>query len=349
MTISLLCNKHDKLNIVIEVYHIFVTKTRVIKVNPFPFYVNKGGARTLEKEYLKSTTQKKLSCKGGVDTIGILFNTDIEIVDIKGLSGILDKYTSITGKNEAILVVKPSQSINGGVELTDVKETLAFIEEIKIQLGLNGGTLKRVDFSVDLNEDFESNKKLFRLLLECLDIRRKSAGTYETKKPVKEKRKTGNLKITSKRVQTTIYNSSDKNRISQTRFENRILDIQTPEELGKRILYELKKYIKELHKLEDLVPVVEEFYINYLIEEYRNTIKKEFRTFTEFIVWADKEQLILTERVLKEVLKASGTKTRLKVFLNSFRGLRPETLKFTSKSELKKIIILVKKELKKIL
>ncbi|MGL5802690.1 MAG: hypothetical protein ACRCX7_08905 [Cetobacterium sp.] len=302
----------------------------------------------MEKEYLKSTTQKLLNCKGGVDTIGILFNTDIEIVDIKGLSGIIDKYTAITGKNEIILVVKPSQSINGGVELTDVKETLAFVEEIKIQLGLNGGTLKRIDFSVDLNEDFESNKKLFRLLLECLDIRRKSAGTYETKKPVKEKRKTGNLKITSKRVQTTAYNSSDKNRISKTRFENRILDIQTPEELEKRILYELKRYIKELHKLEELVPMVEDFYINFLIEEYKESKGKYFRTFTGFVEWADKEQLILTERVLKEVLKVSGITTRFQVFVREFRRTRKESLKFTNKTEIKKIILIVKKELKKI-
>lgn len=317
-----------------------------LKVNPFPFYENRRGARTLEKEYLKSTSKKFLNCKGGVDTIGILFNTDIEIDNIKGLNGILDKYTTITGKNEIIIVIKPSRSINGGVELTDVKETLAFIEEIKIQLGLNNGILKRIDFAVDLKEDFESNKKLFRLLLECLNLKRNSGGMYETKKPILESRNTGNFKIMSKRNQTTIYNSSDKNRISETRYENRILDIQTAEEIKRRMLYELKKHIKELEKLEDLVPVVESYYINYLLDEYNKGINKNFRTFTEFIAWADYEGLILTENILKELLKNSGLKSRFVTFVKNFKRLRPNTLKLTSKTEVKKMLVKLKKALK---
>ena len=38
-------------------------KQGYLKVNPFPFYENRRGARTLEKEYLKSTTQKLLTLK----------------------------------------------------------------------------------------------------------------------------------------------------------------------------------------------------------------------------------------------------------------------------------------------
>lgn len=303
----------------------------------------------MAKEYLKSTSEKLLNCKGGIDTIGILFNTDIEIGDIKGLSGILDKYTSITGKNEIVIVIKPSQSINGGVELTDVKETLAFIEEIKIQLGLSNGTLKRIDFAVDLKEDFENNKKLFRLLLECLNLKRNSGGMFETKKPILENRNTGNFKIMSKRNQTTIYNSSDKKRISETRYENRILDIQTAEEIKKRILYELKKHIKELEKLEDLVPIVESYYINYLLNEYNKGINKNFRTFTEFVAWADYEGLILTENILKELMKNIDIKIRFKIFCNKFRLLRPNTLKFTNKTEIKKTLIKLKKALKNLI
>lgn len=302
----------------------------------------------MAKEYLKSTSEKLLSCKGGVDTIGILFNTDIEINDIKGLNGILDKYTTITGKNEIIIVIKPSQSINGGVELTDIKETLAFIEEIKIQLGLSNGTLKRIDFAVDLKEDFENNKKLFRLLLECLNLKRNSGGMFETKKPILENRNTGNFKIMSKRNQTTIYNSSDKKRISETRYENRILDIQTAEEIKKRILYELKKHIKELEKLEDLVPIVESYYINYLLNEYNKGINKNFRTFTEFVAWADYEGLILTENILKGLMKESGINLRFKHFVYNFKRLRVNTLIFSNKTEIKKVLMKLKKALKEL-
>lgn len=302
----------------------------------------------MAKEYLKSTSEKLLSCKGGVDTIGILFNTDIEINDIKGLNGILDKYTTITGKNEIIIVIKPSQSINGGVELTDIKETLAFIEEIKIQLGLSNGTLKRIDFAVDLKEDFENNKKLFRLLLECLNLKRNSGGMFETKKPILENRNTGNFKIMSKRNQTTIYNSSDKKRISETRYENRILDIRAVEEMKKRILCELKKHIKELEKLEDLVPIVESYYINYLLNEYNKGINKNFRTFTEFVAWADYEGLILTENILKGLMKESGINLRFKHFVYNFKRLRVNTLIFSNKTEIKKVLMKLKKALKEL-
>lgn len=302
----------------------------------------------MEKEYLKSTPEKLLNCKGGIDTIGILFNTDIEINDIKSLNGILDKYTTITGKNEIVIVIKPSQSINGGVELTDIKETLAFIEGIKIQLGLSNGTLKRIDFAVDLKEDFENNKKLFRLLLECLNLKRNSGGMFETKKPILENRNTGNFKIMSKRNQTTIYNSSDKKRISETRYENRILDIQTAEEIKKRILYELKKHIKELEKLEDLVPIVESYYINYLLNEYNKGINKNFRTFTEFVAWADYEGLILTENILKGLMKESGINLRFKHFVYNFKRLRVNTLIFSNKTEMKKVLMKLKKALKEL-
>lgn len=225
---------------------------------------------------------------------------------------------------------------------------MAFIEEIKIQLGLSNGTLKRIDFAVDLKEDFENNKKLFRLLLECLNLKRNSGGMFETKKPILENRNTGNFKIMSKRNQTTIYNSSDKKRISETRYENRILDIQTAEEIKKRILYELKKHIKELEKLEDLVPVVESCYINYLLNEYNKGIKNSFRTFTEFIAWADYEGLILTENILKELMKNIDIKIRFKIFCNKFRLLRPNTLKFTNKTEIKKTLIKLKNAFKSI-
>lgn len=304
----------------------------------------------MEKEYSKKVSKinDQIYAKGGVDTIGILFNTDIEINDIKGLAGILDKYTTITRKNEIIIVIKPSQSINGGIELTDFKETLAFIEEIKIQLGLSNGMLKRIDFAVDLKEKFESNKKLFRLLLECLNLKRNSGGMYETKKPVLENRNTGNFKIMSKRNQTTIYNSSDKNRISETRYENRILDIQTVEEIKKRMLYELKKHIKELEKLEDLVPIVESYYINYLLNEYNKGIKNNFRTFTEFIAWADYEGLILTENILKGLMKESGINLRFKHFVYNFKRLRVNTLIFSNKTEIKKVLMKLKKALKEL-
>lgn len=300
------------------------------------------------KEYLKKSTQKNI--KSGIDTIGLMYNTDIDIKCFEVLKGALTKYTLHPVKGEIILVLKPSENINGGAELTDLKETMNFIELVEINFNLEKGRLKRVDFSVDMLEDYVSKKKAFRLILECLEYKRKGHGVYETKKPIGLGRSTGNLKIKSKRLETSFYDCSDKkNRIQKSRFENRILDIQTPEVVKKRIVYELKGYLKEFQNLEEYISIVEDKYINFLIEKYFETKGKNFNTFTEFIVWADYEGLILTERILKEVLKASGVTTRLKAFLREFRRLRPNALRFTNKTELKSIVKIIKKSLKKML
>ena len=322
-------------------------KQGYLKVNPFPFYENRRGARTLEKEYLKSTS--KNYNKGGLDTVGLTCKTDIDIEEIKVLNGVIEKYTYLIGVEEVLITIKASSVLNGGIELTNLNETMEIVEDIALNFNIDFETLSRVDFSVDLLETVKENKKKFILFLECLDLRRKGTGMFETKKPVKQNKKTGNLKISTNRVQTTIYDCMDKPRLANTRIENRIVNIRAKEIIKKRIQFELKKYIKELHKLEELVPMVEDFYINFLIEEYKESKGKYFRTFTGFIEWADKEQYILTERVLKEVLKSSGLKIRFNYFTKDFKKNREKALKFTSKTDIKKMIIILKRELKKMM
>lgn len=297
------------------------------------------------KEYLKSTS--KNYNKGGLDTVGLTCKTDIDIEEIKILNGVIEKYTYLIGVEEILVTIKASSVLNGGIELTNLNETIEIVEDISLNLNIDFEALSRVDFSVDLLETVKENKKKFVLFLECLDLRRKGAGMYETKKPVKENKKTGNLKISTNRVQTTIYDCIDKPRLANTRIENRIVNIRAKEIIKKRIQFELKKYIKELHKLEELVPMVEDFYINFLIEQYKVTKGKHFNTFTGFIEWADFENLILTERILKEVLKASGLKISFKEFVRKFKKVRPDTLNYASKTEVKNLVLLVKKELKK--
>lgn len=303
----------------------------------------------MEKEYLKkvSKIKEQTYTKGGIDTVGLTCKTDMNVEDIKILNGVIEKYTYLIGVEEVLITIKASNLLNGGVELTDLNDTIEIVEDIALNLNIDFETLSRVDFSVDLLETVKENKKKFVLFLECLDLRRKGAGMYETKKPVKENKKTGNLKISTNRVQTTIYDCIDKPRLANTRIENRIVNIRAKEIIKKRIQFELKKYIKELHKLEELVPIVEDFYINFLIEQYKATKGKHFNTFTGFIEWADFENLILTERILKEVLKASGLKISFKEFVRKFKKVRPDTLNYASKTEVKNLVSLVKKELKK--
>lgn len=300
----------------------------------------------MEKEYLKSTSNNYN--KGGIDTVGLTCKTNVDIEEVKSLNGVLEKYTYLIGVEEVLITIKASNILNGGIELTTLDETMEIIEDMALNLNIDFDTLSRVDFSVDLLGTVKDNKKKFILFLECLDLRRKGAGMYETKKPVRQNKKTGNLKISTNRVQTTIYDCMDKPRLANTRIENRIVNIRAKEIIKKRIQFELKKYIKELHKLEELVSLVEDSYINFLIEQYKTTKGRHFNTFTGFIEWADFENLVLTERILKEVLKASGLKISFKEFVRKFRKVRPNTLNYTSKTEVKNLVLLIKKELKKV-
>lgn len=306
----------------------------------------------MEKEYSKKVSKIKkeeIYNKGGIDTVSLTCKTDIDVEEIKILNGVLEKYTYLIGVEEILVTIKASNILNGGIELTNLNETMEIIKDIELNFNLVFETLSRVDFSVDLLGTVKENKKKFILFLECLDLKRKGMGMYETKKPVRQNKKTGNLKISTNRVQTTIYDCIDKPRLANTRIENRIVNIRAKEIIKKRIQLEIKKYIKELNKLEELVPIVEDFYINYLVEEYQESKGEYFRTFTGFIEWADKEQHILTERILKELLKASGLSISFKKFCDKYRNSgRKKGLIFTNKTEVKNLTNVLKRELKKI-
>ena len=96
-------------------------------------------------------------------------------------------------------------------------------------------------------------------------------------KTVKEIIKTGNLKIRGRRIITTIYNCEDKDRYANTRLENRNLDLMNRFgniSLEKKIELIIKEHLKELIKLEDLIPEVERRYCKILTEQYRKDMKK---------------------------------------------------------------------------
>ena len=143
----------------------------------------------MEKEYYKKKYSRKglKDIKSGIDTLGIIYNTDIKIEVIKACIGVIEKHTRLIGVDEILIVLKASLRLNGGVELTNLIDTLSECERLESELDLSKNTRKisRIDFSIDLLETVKENKKKFLLFLECLDLRRNSGGVYETKKPVK--------------------------------------------------------------------------------------------------------------------------------------------------------------------
>lgn len=288
-----------------------------------------------------------IECNGGYDTFGIKYKNELSDAMIVDNCIVLDKYSRITKEGEIILVLKPSNEITNGKTLSNLTDSLEAISRVEEQFSLNRIGLSRIDFSIDFINIYEG--KIYRLLLECINAKRLGNGVFETRRPISLGESMGNYKISSHRVETTIYNCSDKNRLGKIRLENRISNIRTKDpSVRNRMILEVNKFIKELHFLETHIPDVESIYINFLTKEYVKTIGKKFRTFTEFVAWADKNNYILTETILKELLKKSGLKTRFNKFTYQFRKKRIESLEFITKTQLKTLIMTIKKEFRKI-
>lgn len=248
-------------------------------------------------------------------------------------------------KKETIIVLRPSYLI-GGKELSTLNETVYAIEYVEKILGKKI-RITRVDLSGDSLSRIKDNKNLIRMFLECLSFKRGYCGeVFRTTKGIE---KDGNLKIRTGRKRTTFYDCLDKNRRANLRAENQITDIRSQQSNREIIENEFYKYLKELKELELLIEKVQSKYIDELVRLYKETIRKKYRTFSEFVAFADSQGYILTSDILKELMLKLGLAIGYKKFVENFRKLRTETLKFTTKKSLTKFVKGLEKELKKAL
>lgn len=276
-----------------------------------------------------------------IDKVGI----DTVQIEIKGLHDvkadnrtILSDKTTYTAKGNTRLVLR------GLCGLSSIKEILEYTYELEGNLK-ESVEVVRVDIGADSKQYLRNNVNLARLFLECLNIvRRKDNG--DIFKTIKGIEKEGNIKLSSGRIETTFYSSVDKNREYNTRLENRNKDIRS-QQANKEILEnEIKKYIQEIKGLELLVEKVEDKYIHELTNLYHATIEKKYRTFSEFVAFADGQGYIMTSNILKGLMAKVGLKIGYKKFVENFRKTRKETLSFITKTELKKFIKDLEKKLK---
>lgn len=253
---------------------------------------------------------------------------------------LLSKTTEL--KNETIMVLRPS-NLKNGKELSTLNETVLAIEELEENTGKEI-KLTRVDLSGDSLGKMIDNKNLIRMFLECLSFRRGYCGEiFRTTKGIE---KDGNLKIRTGRKKTTFYDCLDKDRRANLRAENQITDIRSDKSNREILENEFKKYLQELKGLEVLIEKVEYKYIDELTGLYNKTIGKKYRTFSEFIAFVDSQGYVMTSLILKGLMKKVGIKTSYKNFTDSFKRTRKETLNFTTKTELKKMIKDLEKNLK---
>ncbi len=253
---------------------------------------------------------------------------------------LLSKTTEL--KNETVMVLRPS-NLKSGKELSTLNETVLAIEELEENTGKEI-KLTRVDLSGDSLGKMIDNKNLIRMFLECLSFRRGYCGEiFRTTKGIE---KDGNLKIRTGRKKTTFYDCLDKDRRANLRAENQITDIRSDKSNREILENEFKKYLQELKGLEVLIEKVEYKYIDELTGLYNKTIGKKYRTFSEFIAFVDSQGYVMTSHILKGLMKKVGIKTSYKNFTDSFKRTRKETLNFTTKTELKKMIKDLEKKLK---
>lgn len=266
-------------------------------------------------------------------------------IEIKGLHEIkannkmiLSDKTTYTGKGNTRLVLR------GLKGLSSLGEVLEYIRELEEVLG-EQVEIVRVDIGADSQEFLKENINLARMFLECLNIvRRKENG--DIFKTIKGIEKEGNIKLSTGRTETTFYSCIDKNRRANTRLENRVKDIRSQQKNKEILENEIKKYIQDLKGLELLVEKVEDKYIQELANLYYETINKKYRTFSEFVAFADSQGYMMTSDILKGLMRKIGITTSYKNFTDSFKRTRKETLNFTTKTELKKFVKDLEKNLK---
>lgn len=277
--------------------------------------------------------------KGGIDTVEVEFIGKYKKEELKEIRVVLDDKTTYTDDSNTRVVVRPNN------ELSDLSQVLECIKWVAEKLECKEWRVVRVDMSTDFKDKFEDNLNLSRLLLGCLSIVKRIGikEIFNTKKGIEEQ---GNLKIRTKRLEITIYNCNDKNRIANMRIEFKSKDIRNELDDKEKIENEIKGILEDLKGLDRLVEKVEEVYIERLAYLYHETIGKKYRTFSEFVAFADGQGYIMTSNILKGLMAKAGLKIGYKKFVENFRKTRTETLNFVTKNELKKFIKDIEKNLK---
>lgn len=282
----------------------------------------------------------------GIDTIGVAIETEATLDEILCLDGVVEEHTKILKDGRKYIALKPSKIFDKGQYLSSKDETEQIIEYVKSDLGVEEGAIMRIDFSIDMLEKISVKEKLYSLYLELLAVERKQEMMYKT---IKQVCKTGNLKIRSGRTMTTIYDCTDKNRRANTRIENKYLDLESSygdKDFSKKLELIVKKHLKELNRLEELMYQVEERYVGILKAQYDEDKKEGFIvSFTDFVIKYEKN--ILTSGILKQLHEYAGLKGTPKNWLSTYRKTR--RLELITKKEVREFIGKLKRQYREIL
>lgn len=145
-----------------------------------------------------------------------------------------------------------------------------------------------------------------------------------------------NMKIKNKTMEFSIYNCNDKDRLGNTRYEQRFTSLRGLDNFQNKILKSLDKYDKELCDLTSTIPVIETYFSELIYNEYQMS-KNKYKNLHEFIAKMDASNFILTKNVFKQFFEKISD-GNVDFYIKNFRRKRKDALKFITKLEMETLI-----------
>ena len=305
-------------------------KQGYLKVNPFPFYENRRGARTLEKEYLKSTTQNRKNKKdfATIDTETLEILTPMTREDIEKNS-----YSVITinsyKDNLYRIKVNIHNSNSDREPYKDLKSYIKAKRGIMERVQVVDFKNKRLDLCIDSMREFEKSKKLSNIIVGLLGLELNEKEVIQTKNLYDLK--TRSYMIKNREIDVCIYDRKavEEDYPYNTRIELKVKRIPkgvNELEIIKAIELKLKNSLNHFEELENL-------YIKLICDRITKAIKEnKYSHFKAFVHYNG--DLFLTKRIFDGVYKTTGLKQSSNSWLKDYRI--KSSLEFESKESLTK-------------
>ena len=277
-----------------------------------------------------------------IDTFVIFYKTsNYNTKDVLSLTGVIRELTRKDFDGNLRLCVKPSlfikkysstESSNNKV-LCNLKEALLVKDYFDKKIG-EIGELRRVDFAYDTEIHFNENQKLNKFFISMLLASRNSSlnKIFSTN----TNNTSLNMKIKNKTMEFSIYNCNDKDRLGNTRYEQRFTSLRGLDNFQNKILKSLDKYEKELCDLTSTIPVIETYFSELIYNEYQMS-KNKYKNLHEFIAKMDASNFILTKNVFKQFFEKISD-GNVDFYIKNFRRKRKDALKFITKLEMETLI-----------
>lgn len=278
-----------------------------------------------------------------IDTISISAKIPSEKINetldlLKNISHIIKDHSYISITGSLSICIRPDKDFT--VPLREIYDHVSYIQK---SLGIDF-SLNRIDFATDLALSIQNNKQLFGLFLYCLNyIKMQKIVPLHIFSEGSVKK---NLKLNHREWQLTFYSHSDHGRrYGSTRLEYRATNIRIKRNKLNNMKKILGAYTKDINQIISVLPLIENLIAKDLYEEWK-PFRLKYPDISDYVKYLDVEGKIYTRNILAHLLNHADYKGQVESFIKNYRKNRNDVLKFITKTELNKLINLVKSEYK---